>query len=261
MGNYTRLAALIGNHEELALFRRFAALNAKSLLYMQAELVHLEAELENIANEDSYSGHGEKDSFEVSFSKLKDSCGTENDLQWRRVLEIRHKLKEYNNALLQYSGIQKYEKPNKRYLNILQEWLDRPEGGDYFLQGREAEIWESDADLIALSGRQAEKDLLTQLMSDRLVPWYHRYWGHRFKNGKDSNGVWHYEDATFLPAVNAISTVLSSLLPTTSILVLYVVQRPGARLAIIMAFTALFSLILTTVAKARRIDIFAATTA
>lgn len=96
MGNYTRLAALIGNHEELALFRRFAALNAKSLLYMQAELVHLEAELENIANEDSFSGHGEKESFEVSFSKLKDSCGTENDLQWRRVLEIRHKLKEYS---------------------------------------------------------------------------------------------------------------------------------------------------------------------
>lgn len=81
------------------------------------------------------------------------------------------------------------------------------------------------------------------------------------KKGRDSNGVWHYEDAAFVAMVNTISTVLSSLLPTTSILILYMVQRPGARLAIIMGFTALFSLILTTLAKARRIDIFAATTA
>lgn len=81
------------------------------------------------------------------------------------------------------------------------------------------------------------------------------------QKGKDSNGVWHYEDAKLVAVVNAISIVLSSLLPTTSILVLYVVHKPGARLAIIMAFTALFSLILTTVAKSRRIDIFATTTA
>lgn len=74
-----------------------------------------------------------------------------------------------------------YEKPEKKYVNILRGWLDRPEGGDFFLRGREAEIWESDADLIALSGRQAEKDILTRLISDRLIPCYHRYWGHRSK--------------------------------------------------------------------------------
>ena len=60
---------------------------------------------------------------------------------------------------------------------------------------------------------------------------------------------------------NSISTVLSSLLPTASILVLYFVEKPLARLALTMLFNALFSLTLATITKARRIDVFAATTA
>ena len=75
------------------------------------------------------------------------------------------------------------------------------------------------------------------------------------------NGLWHYDEAPLLMAANSISTVLSSLLPTTSILILYFVKKPLARLAVTMLFTALFSLTLATVAKARRIDVFAATTA
>ncbi|MCJ1462994.1 hypothetical protein MMC07_001598 [Pseudocyphellaria aurata] len=279
MGNYSRLANLIASHPEMALFRQFASLNVKNILYMQAELVHLEAELENIEREDKHSKNGDK--FEVSLFDLKASSCTENDIQWRKVLEIRSKLQQYSAALLQYSSIQKYEKPHKRHLNILREWLDRPEGGDFFLRGREAETWKTDADLIALSTRKAEKDVLTRLISERVIPWYHRYWGHRFKvlfsssssitlaenvpwstqKDEDFNGVWHYEDATFVAVVNVISIVLSSLLPTTSILVLYGIHKPGVRLAVIMVFTALFSLTLTTVAKAKRIDIFAATTA
>lgn len=92
MGNYTKLAALIGAHQEMALFRQFAALNVKNLLYMQAELVHLEAELENIAREDRQCGHGEKESYEASVFNLKGSNGA----QWRKALEIRNMLKEYS---------------------------------------------------------------------------------------------------------------------------------------------------------------------
>ncbi len=64
-----------------------------------------------------------------------------------------------------------------------------------------------------------------------------------------------------MKVANAISTFLSSLLPTTSILALYFVRAPLARLAAVMVFTALFSLTLAIVAKARKADVFAATTA
>lgn len=75
------------------------------------------------------------------------------------------------------------------------------------------------------------------------------------------NGLWYYEDASLVAAANIISTVLSSLLPTCSILALYFVQRPLARLAFTMLFTSAFSCTLAAVTKARRVDIFAATTA
>lgn len=96
MADYTRLAALIGTHQEMALFRRFATLNAKNLLYMQSELVHLEGELANIALEDRCSGDGDKALFQVSLFDLKESSGTSKDLQWRKVLEVREKLKAYS---------------------------------------------------------------------------------------------------------------------------------------------------------------------
>jgi len=80
-------------------------------------------------------------------------------------------------------------------------------------------------------------------------------------SGEDWNGVWHYEEDGLVKVANTISTFLSSLLPTTSIVVLYFVNAPLARLAAVMAFTALFSLTLAIVAKARRADVFAATTA
>jgi hypothetical protein len=46
-----------------------------------------------------------------------------------------------------------------------------------------------------------------------------------------------------------------------SIFVLYFVRTPLARLGSIVAFTVLFSAILAIIARARRIDCFAATTA
>lgn len=78
---------------------------------------------------------------------------------------------------------------------------------------------------------------------------------------EDSNGVWHYRHDTMMAVLNFFSTVLSSLLPSTSIFALYFLRSPIARLAAIMTFTTIFSLTLLLITKARRIDIFAATTA
>ncbi|KAL8829366.1 MAG: hypothetical protein Q9191_002053 [Dirinaria sp. TL-2023a] len=233
---------------------------------MQSELIHLEAELANIELENGHSEDVEKVAFQVSLFDLKESSGTENDLQWRKSLEIREKLKEYNDALLRHASIGRLEKPSDRNTEVLREWLDRKEGGDFFLRGREAEIWDCKEDLVALSHQEGGKDCLSWWISNRLVPWYHDRWGHRSKkyrsgSGAHWNGVWQYNEETIVRLANAVSTFLSSLLPTTSILVLYFVKKPVARLAATMLFTALFSLTLVTVAKARRIDVFAATTA
>ena len=96
MADYNKLAALVGTHQELAIFRKFGALNAKNLLYMQSELIHLQSELDGIELENKHSGDSEKSAFLTSLFDLQDSDGTSKDLQWRKVMEIRGKLKSYS---------------------------------------------------------------------------------------------------------------------------------------------------------------------
>lgn len=99
MDGYHKLASLMSGHEELLILRRFATANAKNLLYMQAEILHLEAELHNIALED-HSGCEKHRNYEYCVFDLKESFGTRgSDTQWRKILEIREKLKEYSQSI------------------------------------------------------------------------------------------------------------------------------------------------------------------
>jgi len=86
-----------------------------------------------------------------------------------------------DDALLQYAHVEHLERPVSRHVEVLREWLDRPEGGDFFLRGREAEIWDKDKDLIAPASRESDKDSLTLWITDTLIPWYHCRWGYRIK--------------------------------------------------------------------------------
>jgi hypothetical protein len=70
MAGYSRLAALMRNRHDLAIFRQFSDLNAKNLLYMQGELVRLEVELEMIATENKNSKDTEKNDFEKSITTM-----------------------------------------------------------------------------------------------------------------------------------------------------------------------------------------------
>ena len=95
MDGYHRLAAVIGTDRDLAIFRRFSVLNAKSLLYMQGELTHLEAQLQAIAHEDKKSEKTADFEFCIQSLKYTHDC-EDGDVQWRKVLEIRQLLKEYS---------------------------------------------------------------------------------------------------------------------------------------------------------------------
>lgn len=106
MSGYDKLASFIGLDRGLSIYKRFASLNAKNILYLQAELVNLEAELKNIALEDIRSENPEKEPFPYSVFHLKRSYQIheyENDqighpTQWLKVLEIRQLLKEYSSS-------------------------------------------------------------------------------------------------------------------------------------------------------------------
>jgi len=58
-----------------------------------------------------------------------------------------------------------------------------------------------------------------------------------------------------------IGTIISALLPILSVVVLYCVKNMWVRLALVAVFTVLFSLVLSLIAPAKRIEVFAATAA
>lgn len=73
--------------------------------------------------------------------------------------------------------------------------------------------------------------------------------------------IFVYSDSVLYETINMISTIFSSCIPITAILALYFVEDMGARLGAICGFTVLFSVCLTLVTEARRVEIFAATAA
>ncbi|KAL8808573.1 MAG: hypothetical protein Q9200_004236 [Gallowayella weberi] len=191
MGDYTRLASMMARHGEVAIFRRFDALNLKRLLYMQAELVHLEVELRKIEEEDKNSTDPARACFAYSVYDLKESAYTDKGRQWKRFREVQEKVQAYS---------------RRWYLGTIAAGATPPSSAEW-------------------------------------------------------DGVWDYHIDKLEKIANAISTLLAALLPSISILILYFVTQPASRLITISLFSVFFSLILTTVSAAKRVEVFAATTA
>jgi hypothetical protein len=75
------------------------------------------------------------------------------------------------------------------------------------------------------------------------------------------SNLFRYTDSHILGVINILGTILASMMPLASIIVLYFVQNLGLRLVIVCTFTLLFSLSLALLTKARRIEVFACTAA
>lgn len=105
MEGYPAVAEVMSTNDGLDIFRRFSALNVLNLLYMQAEILDLELELEDTAAEDrnaepSTKSNKERRKYHLSAKALRDSVRGDGDqLQWKKMLEIRKLLKKYSKML------------------------------------------------------------------------------------------------------------------------------------------------------------------
>jgi hypothetical protein len=96
---YPRLASVMGPCN-LGIFKKFAELNALNILHLQAELVYLEQELRILMEMDNTSGDSARKLYIKSAYALRKSADGRNDHQWRKLLAIREKLKEYSKTTL-----------------------------------------------------------------------------------------------------------------------------------------------------------------
>jgi hypothetical protein len=95
---YHAVASFLDMDTGVPIIRRFGLLNTQNLLYMQAELVQLERELECIVNEDARSHDAERIKYSHSVRALQKSSEGGDNFQWNKILEIREKLHQYSIA-------------------------------------------------------------------------------------------------------------------------------------------------------------------
>ncbi|KFY88323.1 hypothetical protein V500_06418 [Pseudogymnoascus sp. VKM F-4518 (FW-2643)] len=263
MEGYSKLAHLMATQHEFAIFRRFRALNIKSLLYLQADIAHDEAKLIELASRDSRYGDGESQMKDWwTLSQGNEKHGTE---QWDKVLEIRDKLEKYNDSIIKQTYLARLENPRRYDIEFLRSWLQRPGMGSFPLLGIDGNSWnvEYEDDLVAVKARTAP-DMFSTWFMETLVPAYHYFIGEKFKKPIDeqaSEGIYHYNESVLNATLSTLTTVVASVLPICSVLVQYFVQSNSLRLGLIVIFSALFSLALALMTSARKVEIFAATSA
>ena len=173
-------------------------------------------------------------------------------------------------ACLRFQHLASASPAIKSDLGNLRHWLDHKKGGDLFLKV-EGYSWrkeELEVDLTSLTSRDKDKDALSKWIDARVVPFCYDKLGNRWHDPMSLaesatllQPLHYYPESYISTTVNALSTILSCLLPTMSIFALYFIHNPLWRLGAIVGFTFLFSAVLTLIAKVRRIDCFAATTA
>ncbi|GME32979.1 hypothetical protein GTA08_BOTSDO10868 [Neofusicoccum parvum] len=257
---YPEMASLMGPFRGMALFKRFSALNARSLLYQQAELLELEADLEAYTEADRISGLP----FHQNATALIGARNKEFDgRQWRLVLEIREKLKEYNAALIQQAQVGKLGDVNLHDLGVLKEWFARKHGGNNFLTGIEDKPWRDQevADLVALSGRPYA--WFTRWVIEKAVPWLYTIGIPRRKapiQGQEEAGLVEWKDESYGKAARVTAVIMSTLIPSIAVITLYCIRSLLACIFVAMAFSMIFSIALA-LSNARTAEMFAATAA
>jgi hypothetical protein len=172
-----------------------------------------------------------------------------------------------DDALIQQSVILKLDEPEQWDLHYLQDYLQTKEMGPLALMGRDADVWGSvcdrdsyKPDLVALRPR-TERDAFSMWATRKAVGSLFTYLFSRFVKPSPVNGLWGVEDTIVYRATYGITSILASMIPIVSIVVLYYVDSMPARLATIAAFNILVSLCLMLLAGAKRAEIFAVTAA
>jgi hypothetical protein len=170
-----------------------------------------------------------------------------------------------DDSLLKCMAVLNLQSPNAYDLGFLRSWFERPSMGSFPLYGLDRKSWDPtyEWDLAALCSRKAP-DPFSQWVSDRVIPTFHHIIGSKYRapvSEDIGSGIYEYNDSTIAFIAHIATTVVASVIPLSSVVILYVVKSNGLRLGIIALLSALFSLALALMTNARKIEIFAATSA
>ncbi|KAF1950479.1 hypothetical protein CC80DRAFT_577070 [Byssothecium circinans] len=263
---YPRLAERIALKPETGIYRRFDALNARNLLYMQAELCALERILRIQEDDDNRSSESQRSHYATDLEyMLRDADNVEKE-QLCTILQIRQKLKEYNKALIQQEVLHRLRSPDHFDLKDINCFLyseqmggGRMKGEDHGTWGAKDDIYDHPPDIVAVKPR-LHVDKFSRYIAENTVHLFKCGLG-RFTKRDRHLGTRVYYDDTVLKITLWMTSLVASLIPVASILVLREFHTDQQKLGVIAGFNVLITLCLLLFTEARRTDIFAVTAA
>ncbi|MCJ1240207.1 hypothetical protein MMC14_008207 [Varicellaria rhodocarpa] len=262
MAGYAKLATFMTETCH-GMVRRYDQLALRDLLYLQAELCHLEIEYASITKTDA----------------LKQDERQFYNGDWRH-LQASEARGFGDTSVLQHTQVASLPRPKELERSMLHTWIDSAtSGGGCGFLGRDlggfthTSVYDKvyERDLVMLNADHGEDDVLTKLMLGPVLTAFHWLWRYakaplpldpQSRAGQNNrSSMYFYSDAHIRGVVYVFGTVASSLMPMASIVALSFADNTAARLSLVCGFTLLFSLSLALATRARRIEIFAATAA
>lgn len=262
LDGYPSFAHFIAKDSDAAIYRKYAHLSARNLLYLQSELHDLEGKLRQLDREDAKDINNEEAQKAAREWKHYSDPNNGRASQQKALQEkIRLKLKEYHEALLLQSQVLALSTPSHRTLKAFRQWFaskDVP-----VLWGHDQNLFTDERDLVALAPSE----------TDRLDVFLQDYLGWFFKEKRppesgddtiDSNReIFYYPQRRIQRAGAVISILFSAILLVGAIACLLLVSDRSIkiRVGLIVVFTSLFALVVGLLTNARRAEIFGATAA
>ena len=284
----------IGRDNSMSVYRKFAVLNTRNILYLQSELADLEVQLQRL----DAKGNGEgvendiwaisrswqamRDAaFSIENNKTADANGQESQNprnSWNVVLKIRSVLKEYSRlppldsssepsctyivldeALQAQAWLQSLERPPKHELEIMRNVLERNVDLRTSISEMDAEYLDKkySRDMISLTPEH-NRETFSRFLIKKLG-WV--LLSSKEKQEARQTGFTVFSDNRVRRTTRVVAVVLASILPVLSIVILYYVHSTNIRIGLIVVFSTLFSAVVALVSDARNVEVMAGTAA
>ena len=249
---YPSFANFIASDPELSVFRRFDSLSSRNLLYLQSELLDLQAQIAEFDQED----YNEKNGNVILSAKCWETFAVraeehprENE-RMETIRRIRVVMKEYQEALVLRSQVLSLQKPSDRVFGVFSQWFRTRKP----FTGNGKQLLKEQNDFVAL-GSIKEQDRLSKIIHDLA--------GKCFPGRRNASyeEVKYYSEGTVHKVIAGISIIMAALLLEGAIVALYFITNPHVRLGLIALFMMLFAVGIGLLSNAKRSEMFAATAA
>ncbi|KAF2856475.1 hypothetical protein T440DRAFT_549859 [Plenodomus tracheiphilus IPT5] len=258
---------------ESFIFRKFKALSARNLLHLQAELIILESEINELDQEALDGSDSDKVAsimrYETLLERAQDKANM-NEFERRlmkklRVLKVR--IKEYHEALCLQLQVNSMSSPRQRPRDALRVYLQGPlmkphgetesrtlpriHGGTYDIL---EETFQDD--LVALV-KSIEDDYLSRLLQDHWSPGSSNY---AFVSEHDlSDQTRIFRNTKIIRTVAILNMIMAGILLIGAIVHLHFVVNANVKLGLVAMYTMFFASSMVLCTNARRAETFAAT--